>query len=492
MKREKQVELLFINPPAFEGQGKFSRENRSAAVTRSGTLYYPLWLIYAAALCEQEGFNIAFLDAVANGISTEESLKFVQKHPSANVVVIDTSTPSIVSDISFADKVKSLLPKAFVILVGTHPSALAQETLQMGNLFDAVARREFDQTIVQIAHAISNGEDPYKVRGISFRTQDKNIVENPDMSYLQNLDRLPFAAEFIHRHLDVRQYFFSASAYPEVQIFTSRGCANHCNFCVYPQTMHGHLTRMRSEENIVEEFRYIAEKMPEVKEVVIEDDTFTTDQERVKRFCELLIASGLNKKLRWLCNARANLKAETMHMMKMAGCNLVVVGIESGSQQILNNIRKGIRLEQVRTFVKDARHTGLRVHACYMVGNRGETKESMNETLHLAMELNTDTAQFYPLQPFPGTEAYQWAKENGYIHGGFSDYCKADGTLNSVPDLPGLSSSDMTSFCDFARKKYYCRPRYIMRRLWIGLHDIEDLKRSIKAFLNLRHYLYRK
>ena len=165
--------------------------------------------------------------------------------------------------------------------------------------------------------------------------------------------------------------------------------------------------------------------------------------------------------------------------------------IESGSQEILNNIKKGTTLKQIHQYIENAKKAKLMVHACYMVGNRGETKETMQETLRLALELDTDTAQFYPLLPFPGTEAYAWAKGNGYLHGAYRRLCKEDGTINALLDLPGLSGEEMVDFCDMARKKYYMRPKYIAHRLWMGLKDPQDLKRSLKAFKSIKKFLLR-
>ena len=157
----------------------------------------------------------------------------------------------------------------------------------------------------------------------------------------------------------------------------------------------------------------------------------------------------------------------------------------------MDNIKKGTNLKLIEEYVKNAKKAKLSVHACYMVGNKGETHETMQETLKLALKLNTDTAQFYPLLPFPGTEAYAWAKFNGYIKGGYADYLKPDGTINCVLELPNITSEEMVSFCDNARKKYYLRPRYIAHRLWVGLHDMEDMKRSIKAFGKIKKYLFK-
>ena len=200
---------------------------------------------------------------------------------------------------------------------------------------------------------------------------------------------------------------------------------------------------------------------------------------------------GLSKRFRWLCNARVNLDLETMKAMKAAGCHLIIPGIESGSQEILNNIKKGTTLKQIHAYAANAKKAGLQIHACYMVGNKGETKETMQETLNLALTLNTDTAQFYPLLPFPGTEAYFWAKENGYIHGEYTDYVKEDGTINCLLNLPGITGEELVEFCDDARKTYYWRLSYILHRLWMGMRDPADMKRSIKAFGNFKKYLFK-
>lgn len=499
------MKIFFINPPFKSAYGKFSRESRSPAVTKSGALYYPLWLIYAAAYAEKQGFLVKFLDAPAEQMNEATSLEYVKAHgKDTRLFVLDTSTPSIYSDIRFGEKLKDIYPDAFVLLVGTHPSATPEETLAYNTKIDGVARREYDITVSKLAKVLEEGGDLSTVQGLSYRKKLENkksnkdaassvICHNPDQPYLEDLDEIPMAAAFIKEHLNYKNYFFAAAEYPEIQIFTGRGCPCMCNFCVYPQTMHGHKYRLRTPENVVAEFRYIREHFPDVKEVVIEDDTFTISKERVKAICDLLIKEGLNKRFKWLCNARVNtLDLATMQLMKKAGCRLIIPGIESGNQKILDNIKKGTNLQQIHAYIQNAKRAGLLVHACYMVGNEGETKETMEETLRLALKLNTDTAQFFPLIPYPGTEAYAWAKKNHYLAGGYDDYCKEDGTHNCVLNLPGLSGKEMVDFCDEARRRYYLRPRYILHRLYVGLKDPADLKRSLKAFSKIKKYLFKK
>lgn len=487
------MKACFINPSFKAEYGKFSRESRSPAITKSGALYYPLWLMYAAAYLKKQGVEVSFIDAPAKKMTEDEVLSIIKKDTAKRLFVIDTSTPSIDSDIAFAERLKDLYPDSFVLLVGTHPTACYTEILEGSDKIDAIARHEYDLIISELFNRLSAGKDWRDVDGLAYKDNDGNVQCNKDMNYLTDMDSIPFASQFIKEaELDEHDYFFAAATYPSIQIFTGRGCPCRCNFCVYPQTMHGHKFRARSAENVVAEFEYIAANFPDVKEVVIEDDTFTINKKRVAEICTQLIERKINKRLKWLCNARVDLDYDTMVLMKKAGCRLIIPGIESGTQEILDNISKGTKLEQVHKYVKNAKKAGLLIHACYMVGNQGETKETMQKTLDLALKLNTDTAQFFPLIPYPGTKAYEWAKSNGYLTTSHAGYCKEDGSHNTVLSMPHLSAQEMVDFCDYARKKYYLRPSYILYRIWRGIKSPDDFKRSLKAFKSIKKYLFKK
>jgi len=484
------MKVTFINPPFKTEYGKFSRESRSPSIGHSGVLYYPLWLIYSAAIIKENGFEIEFYDACAKQTNTDETLKLLEKRiHGTRLFVLDTSTPSIYSDIAFGARLKEHYPDAFVLLVGTHPSATVGETMAVDTRIDGIARKEYDLIVRDLAFALRDGLPLDSVKGLSFRARNGAVVSNPDAEYIADLDIIPYASKFINEYLKVRDYVFPAAAFPSIQIFTGRGCPARCNFCVYPQTMHGHKYRLRSVDNVVSEFEYIIKNMPEIKEIVIEDDTFTVNKERTVQICNKLIEKKL--KIRWLCNARVNLDLETMRLMKKAGCELIIPGVESVNQTILNNIRKGTTVEEIEKFMANARKAGLMVHACYMVGNNGETKETLEATLNAALRYKTDTAQFFPLIPYPGTEAYQWARSNGYINGKYDEYCQEDGTLNCIISTPVLGAQELVHFCAYARKKYYLRPWYIVHRLRKGLTDYEDLKRSLKAFGRLKQSIFR-
>lgn len=485
------MKICFINPPFKWEYGKFSRESRSPSIGHSGVLYYPLWLIYAACVAEKNDFEVVFIDAPAKQMNIEQTLERVKlEAEDAKLFVFDTSTPSIYSDTVFAGIIKDRYPHAFTMLVGTHPSATVEETMRLSDKIDGIARHEYDYIVRDTAIALREGSNLAGVKGLSYR-QNGMILHNPDAEFITDLDEIPYAAEFIKHHLTVTDYVFPAATFPAIQLFTGRGCPARCNFCVYPQTLHGHKYRLRSPENVMGEITYILENFPDVKEIVFEDDTFTINKKRVTQICELMIQNGFHKKIRWLCNARVNLDYETMRLMKKAGCHLIIPGIESVDQNILNNIQKGTTVAQIEQYICNARKAGLMIHACYMVGNQGETQETMDATLAAAIRFNTDTAQFFPLIPYPGTGAYHWAKSNGYISGDYEQYLREDGTLNCIINTPDLSADDLVKFCQMARKKYYLRPRYIAHRILRGLMDKEDLKRSIKAFGKLKETLFR-
>lgn len=486
------MKICFINPPFKAEYGKFSRESRSPAIGHSGVLYYPLWLIYAASVAQKNAFDVVFIDGPAKLMTADQAMEQVSKEASdAALFVFDTSTPSIYSDVAFAARVKECYPNAFTLLVGTHPSATADETMALDSRIDGIARHECDYIVRDLAIALRDGKPLSEVRGLTFR-EGEQVRHNPDAPFIEELDEIPFASKFIKENLCVNDYFHAAAAFPSIQIFTGRGCPARCNFCVYPQTLHGRRYRLRSVDNVMEEIEYIVNNFPSVKDIVFEDDTFTVNKNRVTQICEQMISKGLHKKIRWICNARVNLDYETMCLMRKAGCHLIIPGIESMSPQILKNIRKGTTVEQIESYIANAKKAGLMIHACYMVGNEGETRQTMEQTLAAALRFKTDTAQFYPLIPYPGTEAYTWAKENGYINGKYDEYLHEDGTLNCVISTPELSAQDLVDFCSYARKKYYLRPWYIAHRLWNGLRDFEDLKRSLKAVSKLKDSLFVK
>ena len=478
------MKILLVNPPFLP---KFSRSSRSPAVTKSGTIYYPLWLAHAAGLLEKHGHEVMLLDFPAAGRELfDEKERITAFGP--GVVVCDTSTPSIESDAGCLAEIKSWLGADVTgVLVGTHVSALPGEAFALNPAVDVVARREYDLTLCELA---VRPHERAAIAGISYRAGEK-IVHNPDRPYIECLDDLPFVSAVYKKHLDINNYFYAHCQNPVISIFAGRGCPNRCFFCVYPQVMFGRRYRHRSAAHLVGELDFIAREFPQVREVLIDDDNFTADQPFVEEVCDEIVRRGIPVK--WTAEARVELAYPVMVKMKRAGCRLLVAGFESGVQTVLDAVNKGTTVAGAERFLRDAGRAGLRVHGCFMAGNRGDTRDTLETTLRWAMKRKLDTAQFFPLMVYPGTEAYEWASSNGYISAGrFRDWLTADGMHRCVISNENLKAAELVDFCDHARRKFYLRPRYFLYKIADVLRHPSEFGRTLTAARKLFRHLFRR
>ncbi|MFC1811505.1 B12-binding domain-containing radical SAM protein [Thermodesulfobacteriota bacterium] len=485
------MKILLLNPPFKHKLGRFSREQRSPAITKSGTFYYPMWLCYATAMLEDAGYECFLIDAPALQKSFEDIFDEI-KDRRFQLIIVNTSTPSILNDCQIAQELKKHF-NAFTVLVGTHPSALPEESLKIVPGIDAVARGEYETTLLELADCLSNGVTPNfevlkKIDGLSFSTTG-NIYNNNDRALNNDLDSFPFVSTIYKKYLNYTNYFYSHSKYPIVTIITGRGCPHRCVYCVYPQVFSGRKLRYRSVSNVVDEIEYILENFTDVKEIMFEDDTLTINKRRCIEFAEEIIRR--NVKFIWSANSRCDVDLETMQTLKNAGARLFCIGVESGVQKILDNMKKNLKVERIRQFFKDAKKAGILIHGCFLVGNPGETKATLENTLEFAKELNPDTAQFFPIMVYPGTEAYNWAKENGYLTTqNFEEWLTSDGLHNCIVSRPGLSAKDLVDFCDRARKEFYLRPKYILSKGLQSLKDPYEFKRLMKGALTLSKHIF--
>jgi len=477
------MKVIMLNPPFLN---KYSKSSRSPAVTKSATVYFPLWLSYATGVLDKKGHQVKIIDAPAKCIDGTQTMTMIKEFM-PELIVVDTSTGSIESDLEYSKKIKSEMPSVAICMVGTHASACFEEILLNNEYIDFVACHEYDYTLPELIEGIEEKRDIASVSGISYVSKG-TVVYTGDRPYIENLDELPFVSEVYKNHLDIRDYFYAHVSFPTVSIFSSRGCPSKCFYCMYSQVMFGKAYRKRSAKSLFEECKYITETFPEVKEILIDDDNFAVDQKVVRDFCKLMIENQV--RLKWVVQCRVTLDYETMVLMRKAGCRLVVVGYESGSQKVLDGMKKGITLDMSRKFNESARKARLRVHGCFMVGNPGETKETMQETLEFAKSLTMDTVQFFPLMVYPGTEAYEWAKANDYIKAKcYREWLLEDGAHNCVISTPEISSRELVDFCNYARKKFYLRPKYLFYKGIQCLTNKEDFVRTLKAFKTFKKHL---
>ncbi len=489
------MRVLFLNPPFHP---RFSREQRSPAVTKSGTLYYPKWLATAAGVAIKNGHEVDLLDCPAAGCSVQGVIDRISGK-NIDAVVCDTSTPSIINDINVIESLLSAKRSLHVLMVGRHVSSMPRETLAMSTALEAVAIREYEYTVRDWLEAKACGADLCGVDGLVWRKPSGEVISNSPRAPIENLDELPFVTEVYKRFLRTPDYFYGHSLWPLVVFDTSRGCPYHCSFCVYPQTFSGHKMRYRSVSNVADEFEFVAREMPEIKTVMLEDDTFIISKPRTLELAKELIRR--ENKLPFDANCRADIGAETelLSTLHKAGARLFCVGFESGDVEVINGMKKNNDdrrdakyHEEAFRFVRRCRESGIMVHGCFMVGNLNETPTSMEKTLQFAKKLQPDTAQFFPIMVYPGTTAYDEAKRRNYIQiEDWNAWLTKDGLHNSVVTLPNITHEELVSFCDRARRSFYLSPSYLMYKVKQSLKDRRELQRNVKGFITLSKYLLR-
>jgi len=477
------MKIFFLNPPYPR---KISRASRWPEVTKSGTLYYPFWLAYACGFAQKKGHEVFLFDAIAKLNSRDDVVDKIKKF-NPDLLVIETTTPTIYRDIETIDYLRERGVGAKIVVVGSHPTALPEETLKMSENIDFLTIAEYDFTVEELARNLAT---PEKVKGLAYLKAGKYSQTSP-REPITDLDSFPFVSKIYQEFLDVNDYGYTLARHPMIQIFYARGCPNHCVFCNFPQTLTGRTYRKRSKENFIEELEYIKREMPEVKEIFIEDDTFAIVPKDAEEICEMMIKKKLN--LTWSVNARVSLPLKTMQKMKKAGCRLLVVGYESGNDQVLLNIKKGTTVEMQKQFAENARKAGLKVFGCFMLGLPGETKETMQETFELAKELKPDMVFFQQAVPFPGTEFYDWAKAKGFMTtSDFRKWFNPSGQLDTIINYPELSRREIEETRDRFMKKFYSSPGYIWRTFIRNLNPRESV-RVLKGFwAYLKYRLTRK
>ncbi len=465
------LKTLFLNPPSFEnfdgGAG-----SRWPATREIESYWYPVWLAYPTGMLE----GARLLDAPPHHVSGEETIEIAKDY---EFLVLFTSTPGFPGDIRLARAIKQKNPNIKIAFVGPHVSVLPEKSLRDCPEIDFVCRKEFDFAVTDYAKGKPLGEIP----GVSF-LQDGKIVHNPDAPQIQDLDALPHVTDVYRRDLDVTRYNVPFLLNPYVSLYTTRGCPAQCTFCLWPQTLSGHPWRKRSTDDVAREMAKAKEYWPNVKEFFFDDDTFNIQKARTIELCAKLKPLGLT----WSCTSRVTTDFETLKAMKEAGCRLLIVGYESGDQQILKNIKKGATIERARQFTKDCHKLGLVIHGDFIMGLPGETHETINNTIAFAKELDVETIQVSVAHAYPGTELYDYAVKNGFMVGDNKMVDEGGHQLAHI-QYPGLPADDILSAVHRFYDEYYFRPKAVFRILKKAAFDSNDRKRlykEAKTFLKLR------
>jgi hopanoid biosynthesis associated radical SAM protein HpnJ len=376
----------------------------------------------------------------------------VSKARNFDLAVLHTSTPSFRSDVRVIEALKAANPALKAGFVGAKVAVEPQASLAASPAIDFVTGNEFDFTVKEIAE----GRDWAKIAGLSYRDAAGILHDNPPRTILQNMDELPFVTPVYKRDLTIENYFIGYLKHPYISLYTGRGCKSRCTFCLWPQTVGGHRYRTRSVGNVVEEIRWAKVAFPQVKEFFFDDDTFTDDRPRTEAIARELGKLGVT----WSCNAKANVPRDTLKVMRDNGLRLLLVGYESGNQQILHNIRKGMRVDVARRFTKDCHELGIVIHGTFILGLPGETRETIEETIRFATEINPHTIQVSLAAPYPGTELYRQALDRGWLDEEHAELVDANGVQIAPLHYPHLTHSEIFhSVEDFYRRFYFRAPK---------------------------------
>lgn len=457
------MKILLLSPPYLK---EYMRNARCDFVSLSATQWYPILLGYCGSYLELKGHEVKLIDAPAEGLS-HDSVYSIIKAYRPEMIVLYTGFMSEENDLKFADNIVEEL-KCEAVIVGPYASIDPEQTLKRSRVINKVVVGEFEYPVNELA----SGAKPAEVNNLLFKEGDK-VISNPTRPYLTGgeLDAIPFVSRFFRDHVNIRKYKTPSELYPFIDIMTGRGCKwGACTYCLWAQTfVKGSTYNMRSMNNVIDELRFIEKDMPRIRSIMLQDDTFT--EERALYFSKAKISAGI--KLPWSCYARADIDYDALKLMKKSGCRNLHVGYESASPDVLKTIRKGLTVERMTEFTRNAKKAGLRIHGDFAFGLPGETLKDADATIKWAYELNPDTAQFQIMIPFPKTHFYNHMKKNNWLN--------AEGH----PNMPGFTNKQIRLMAKKAYRKFYLSPKYLCKCLLHPydhlLSQINTIKRAIPA-----------
>lgn len=448
------MRVYFINPPAADGI-KQVREGR--CMQRAGAwtaIWTPVSLAISAALLRKEGREVKLSDCIAEEINFPH-LKELTSSFQPDLAIINTATPSIASDLSTVEHLKSVVLRLKIAVIGIHGSALPENCFKIAPQLDFVIRGEPEYTIRDLALTIQNEGDFSKVEGISYK-KDGKIIHNKERKPIEDLDELPFPAWDL---IDRDRYRIPFTGKRFLLVATARGCPHRCTFCA-DRTYYGNRLRTRSPKKVAEELEF-NKRGYGIDEFLFWSESFTINRNFAFSVAQEIIERNL--KIRWVCNSRVDdVNKEMLKKFKEAGCWMIGYGVESGNQKVLDSVKKGTNIQQTIDAVNLAKAAGLEVTAHCIVGFPEDTKETIRETIRFVKDLDVDFAQFYCAVPFPGSELFEEAKKNKWIN---TDDWRSFEQNYSVLDTDNLKAEEIMTLRREAYRQFYLRPKIIFKTL---------------------------
>ena len=467
------MRTLFLQAPSFDGfDGGAGSRFQARREIRS--FWYPTWLAQPAALVE----GSKLVDAPPHRLKLADVASMA---PDFDLVVVHTSAPSFASDVKTIEAMKAVNPALKAGLIGAKVAVDPSGSLAASKVVDFVTGNEFDFTIKEVAE----GREWHRINGLSFRNAEGRIVHNEPRAILENMDALPFVSPVYKRDLQIENYFIGYLKHPYLSFYTGRGCKSRCTFCLWPQTVGGHRYRTRSVGHVVDEIAWAQKAFPQVKEFFFDDDTFTDDLPRAEAIARELGKLGIT----WSCTAKANVPRETLKVLHDNGLRLFLVGYETGNQQILFNVKKGMRIEFARRFTKDCHDLGIKIHGTFILGLPGETKETIEETIRFATEINPHTIQVSLAAPYPGTYLYRQALDNGWLDRANAELVDAHGIQIAPLHYPHLSHTEIFDSVETFYRRFYFRRDKIASIVGEMVRSPEMMKRRLREGIEFFQFL---
>jgi radical SAM superfamily enzyme YgiQ (UPF0313 family) len=418
------------------------------------TVWPPISLCTIGAMLRDADFDVKIHDCPVEGID-QEGLRAIIRDYRPDLLITNSSTPSIKHDLAIPALAKATFPPVKVAAFGIHVGILSEEVMQSAPELDYIIRGEPEFTALELAQALASGINPQNIPGLSLRLNG-SVRHFPDRSFYPDLDALPFPAWDL---VNLDKYRLPFNRRKFVMVMSSRGCPYDCTFCV-AQSYYGKKIRKRSARRIVDEIEWNI-RQNGISDFFFWSESFTILKKNIVELCDEILKRGL--KIKWVCNSRAdNIDRQMLEKMKSAGCWMISYGVESGEQSILDRAQKRITIDQMREAVKLTRQFGFQIAGHFVLGLPGETEESLKKTEKLALELDLDYAQFYCASPWPGSRFFNEAKREGWLN--TYDWDKYEQSF-CVLDYPELSGQRIMEIRDKMTKAFYYRPKIVWKTL---------------------------
>ena len=466
------TDVLIVNPPSPDGHIYIRDVCRWGRKSREKMVWPQTSLAYLAAMVPDD-MSVRIIDAIAEEMAPDAFFgELERERPKIYATYVTGTTFSM--DAQGIQKAKAL--GATTVAVGTHVSAVPQNTMEKIPELDYVIRHEPEMAFKDIIEAATGQRTGAEILGVALRTDAGDIETTADRPLLKDLDDLPIPKQHL---LPLDRYSMPFLGKRYTWLLTNRGCPYSCTYC-FEGVVWGKSVRFRSAESICNELEYLAKH--DVHNILFLSDLFTLYKKKVFALCDMIIERGI--KVRWTCNSRVDtLDEEMARRMKEAGCWLIAFGIESGSQKVLDNVNKDAKVEQARTTIEMCNRLGIKTWGYFIMGLPGENAQTVRETIDFAKGIPLDIALFHVAMPYAGTEFYFQAVANGWLN--TSEWTHFDMNDSSVVSYEDFSAEEILKATKQAFREFYFRPSQMLRmsKMLLGSGDIGMVWDVAKNFM---------